>query len=1116
MGLGQVGRFELLEPLGRGAVGAVWRARGLSEGELEVAVKVMDPDQRQLRSRERAFLAEARAIAALDHPGVVAVHEFGLLTEAEAEELGLAPDSPWLAMELLPGGTLEARPPSSWHALYRVLLDLLGALAHAHARGVVHRDLKAENILYDATGAIRLVDFGMVLDRAQALAERPLAGGTPAYMAPEQFSLDWRQQGPWTDLYAVGVLGWWGATGAWPLLGSSVADWKRVHASASVPAFRPRWPCPPGFEAWLRRLLEKRVQQRPRDAALCRHALRQLAGDIVAERRGLAFSERAALAAPTLDAVEVDLLHSVTAIPDETLRSVRDGWVPPAHTVKAGPDLEDPGFVHPPVPGDWRTVSPGAAVVSGPTSGAAPGIGIFPFRQPTLVGREPEQDRLWSALRGVHADGQPRGVLLRGSAGMGKSALGDWIWHTSVELGLVFPAINEDDAGRRGVDALLRRLWRAEGLEDQGLLAWLYRALAEERAAAPDTPEAVAELLGAGADPSAQVALALRAVGRRRGEHPLLLWLDDLHLDAGSRILARRVLDGEVPALVVGAWRDEDVDPAVVPELRALSEHPRTETLFLGPLGEELGARLLSTMLAVRPALARRLAVRSQGNPLFTVEVARDWVRRGLLEEGPEGYELSEAAPPLPRSLAEVWRLRLSPLLHRRQDRVAFELAALLDEPVRPEVFSAACVAMGVPEPVEAWRALLREGLVRPLADGSWRFSHAMLRESLARGCRSSGRWGSAHAACARAWEGHTGAALGSVARHLAAAGDHAEALALLPQATDAAIYRGDRALALALCEATEQCLRGLGRTRDTDEDWLRCRLRRARVARIAEETELARAEAEAVRAAADALDHEALVLNASRVVVQSDIDLGRFEEAAALSGRLAARSPLLLGLRAMALGRLGRLDVAEAIAEELVPHTEFFALFLRGVVALERGEAALARERLGEAIAKAEQADSVLNAASFRTHLSTALRLEGRLQSARRVARQATEELERVGSPWVVGARVQAGLAALALGELDSARRELDRACRETRDRPDDPSRHLALAALARLGAQTGQHGLIEESLAAPLPRVPLTRSHARDAQELWSTTEAELRVVQAAALLPRVSARVEALRTG
>lgn len=831
----------------------------------------------------------------------------------------------------------------------------------------------------------------------------------------------------------------------------------------------------------------------------------------MAERQGLAFSERAALAAPTLDAVDVDLLHTTTAIPDETLRSVRDGWVPPAHTVKAGPDPDDPGFEPPPVPRDWRAVTTGP----GSRSPATAGIGIFPFRQPALVGREPEQDRLWSALRGVHADGQPRAVLLRGPAGIGKSALGDWLWHTGVELGLAFPAINEDDAGRRGVDALLRRLWRAEGLEDQGLLAWLYRALAEERAEAPDTPEVVAELLGPGADPAAQVALALRALVRRRGELPLLLWLDDLHQDAGSRILARRVLDGELPALVVGAWRDEDVDPAVIPELRSLMEHPRAESLLLAPLPEEQGARLLDTMLAVSPGLARRLASRSGGNPLFTVEVARDWVRRGLLVEGPRGYALRDEAPALPRSLAEVWRLRLSPLLHRRQDRVAFELAALLDEPVRPEVFSAACAAMGVPEPTETWRALLREGLVRPLADGSWRFSHAMLRETLARGCRASGRWGSAHAACAQAWEGRAGAGLGSVARHRAAAGDHEEALALLPDAIGAAIYRGDRALALALCEAAEHSLRSLGRARDTDEAWLRCRLRRARVARIAEETEVARTEAEAVRRAAEAQGLETLMLNASRVVVQSDIDLGRFEEAAALAGSLASRSPLLLGLRAMALGRLGRLDVAEAIAEELVPHTEFFALFLRGVVALERGDAPLARRRLREAIAKAEEADSLLNAASFRTHLSTALRLEGRLESAHRVARQATEELERVGSPWVVGARVQGGLAGLALGQLGGARRDLVRACRETHHRPDDASRHVALAALARLGAQSGEHALIEASLAAPLPELPLTRSNARDALALWSATEAELRVVQASALLARVTARVAALRT-
>ena len=581
----------------------------------------------------------------------------------------------------------------------------------------------------------------------------------------------------------------------------------------------------------------------------------------------------------------------------------------------------------------------------------------------------------------------------------------------------------------------------------------------------------------------------------------------------GARLLTRRVLDGELPALVVLAWREEDADEAARTELDLLSRHPAAEVLPLHPLGVRHGARLLDGLLALSPDLAESLARRSRGSPLFSLEVARDLVRIGLLEPGPRGYQLRAGATALPQSLAEVWRQRLSPLLHHREDRVAFELAALLDDPVQPAVLASACRALGVPEPLETWQLLLREGLVRPLSDGAWRFSHALLRRSLAEDCRASGRWGEAHAACAAAMREHPEAPGHLLALHLAHAGEHDEALALLPPATEAAIYAGDRSRALQLSEATARCLRSLGRAHDRDRSWLELRLRRARVARIGEETATARAEAQAVLDAATALDAERLIIAASRVVVQGDIDLGHFEEAAALAGRHAARSPLLLGYRAMALGRLGRLDVAEAIAAELVPHTAFLAAFLMGVFALERDEPELARARLEDAISRAEAADSTLNAASFRTELAVALRSSGDPAGALDVAQEAASVLDAVGSPWVAGAQAQVGLAALALGRHEVARRALLQVRKLTRERPDEGARHLALAGLARLGARLDDYDLVKEALAAPLPVLPLTRAASRDVVALWRATMGSLSSPSQAALCGLARGRLEAL---
>ncbi|RMG15670.1 MAG: serine/threonine protein kinase [Planctomycetota bacterium] len=182
---------ELLEELGRGGMGVVFRARELRSGRL-VAIKVLRA--RQTRARER-FRREGELTAALAHPGIVRVHAGG-------EEQGL----PYLIYELIPGGeTLDrafrGRSERERAALVR---DVARAVGHAHRHGVVHRDLKPENVLVDANGA-HVADFGLAWARSlDRLTQSGALVGTPAYMAPEQIAPEVGERGPWTDVWALG------------------------------------------------------------------------------------------------------------------------------------------------------------------------------------------------------------------------------------------------------------------------------------------------------------------------------------------------------------------------------------------------------------------------------------------------------------------------------------------------------------------------------------------------------------------------------------------------------------------------------------------------------------------------------------------------------------------------------------------------------------------------------------------------------------------------------------------------------------------------------------------------------------------------------------------------
>jgi serine/threonine protein kinase/Flp pilus assembly protein TadD len=185
-----VGRFELVREVGRGSFGIVYEARDRDLGRT-VAFKAIHPGARPEVAGD-LLLREAEAAALCAHPNIVTLHD-----------LGRSEHGPYLVLEFLRGETLAARlarGPLGVAEALRVGVEVAGGLAHAHAHGVIHRDLSPRNVFLCEDGQVKILDLGM----AHAFGRRRVQGGTPGHMAPEQ--LRGAPEDERTDVYALGVL----------------------------------------------------------------------------------------------------------------------------------------------------------------------------------------------------------------------------------------------------------------------------------------------------------------------------------------------------------------------------------------------------------------------------------------------------------------------------------------------------------------------------------------------------------------------------------------------------------------------------------------------------------------------------------------------------------------------------------------------------------------------------------------------------------------------------------------------------------------------------------------------------------------------------------------------
>ncbi|HTY28124.1 MAG TPA: protein kinase [Mycobacterium sp.] len=269
------GRYRVEAKIATGGMSTVYRGLDVRL-ERPVALKVMDARYANDSQFLTRFQREARAVARLKDPGLVAVYDQG--------GGGPSRQPPFLVMELVEGGTLREllreRGPMPPHAAAAVLRPVLGGLAVAHRAGLVHRDIKPENVLISDDGEVKLADFGLVRAMAEAgITSTSVILGTAAYLSPEQVSSG--AADPRSDVYAVGILAYELITGTTPFTGDNplAVAYLRIDRDVPPPSSAISG-VPPQFDELVARATARNPDNRYADAGQMAEDLDAIAAEL--------------------------------------------------------------------------------------------------------------------------------------------------------------------------------------------------------------------------------------------------------------------------------------------------------------------------------------------------------------------------------------------------------------------------------------------------------------------------------------------------------------------------------------------------------------------------------------------------------------------------------------------------------------------------------------------------------------------------------------------------------------------------------------------------------------------------------------------------------------------
>ena len=314
------GPYRVVEPLGRGGMASVYKAY---EPRLDrnIALKVLPQEFLHDPTFAERFLREAKAVGSLEHPNIVPIYAFDI-------EKGV----PWMALRLVPGGALSSvvkRGRLDPARAVRILKGTAEALTYAHGKGVVHRDVKPQNILLDENERVYLADFGIakMLEGANKLTQTGMISGTPQYMAPEQATgtkVDGR-----ADIYALGIVAYELLTGHVPFAADTPVAVLMKHVQDPIPLPSPAEVKEPLVRALLKALAKKPEDRWPTAVAFVA-ALEAALGDEPTATVLPTLELTAAMAPPTLPAATQPATRPTVPAPTRPPRMATSAATSPA------------------------------------------------------------------------------------------------------------------------------------------------------------------------------------------------------------------------------------------------------------------------------------------------------------------------------------------------------------------------------------------------------------------------------------------------------------------------------------------------------------------------------------------------------------------------------------------------------------------------------------------------------------------------------------------------------------------------------------------------------------------------------------------------------------------
>ena len=729
--------------LGEGATGYVWLAHD-SLADAAVAIKIVRPNLAKYARFRTRFAREVALSAQVIHPRLVPVYDYGKLFDGR----------PYVVMGHADQGSLghllRWGPPVT--EVLRIIDQVLEALSALHARGLVHQDLKPANVLLYSgpLGDISawVADLGVAGTFSEIAIEKRGISGTPTWMAPEQLVGRPQELGPWTDLYALGLMLYeiLGGERTQETIGRKQLLEKRLKLPPPLSG-----DVPPAIFQVIQRLLDPDPRQRYDRAADVRRALRNAMQQFDTNRIA---QGRHGGVGPGTTTFPVTILPEAQASVAITQLNITPSGAAPR----------------------WNRVPPDAM----PAELVEPALGIsqraslnlFALREPPMLGREKLRQFLWQKAREVITSGEPRVVLLVGPSGTGKSAVVESValalesggHMETIRLRYNRPA-GVDDGYRGAVRELLAPWNDTRESMEQRLQRWLGR----DRQIVPEKAAGEAAVLTRwcgyiqeGEKPvNAAVGLAYlyRHLDARSWRGGSCLILEDAHLaqvEGDGLAICEALLErsvGKRPVLAMVTISSESLqeDPVIAAKLGSLEAMGAVRLNAPRMTRMEL-REVLVRSFRMEEGLAALVAPVCQGSTGNASLLMRDWSARDFLRQDQDmriklrpDIRLDNV---LPRDLSELCESRI---------RGALDASA---NPVAASEALAAAALAGPEPPVSLVRAVNPEGLDSLFATGllrqqGWRlrFEHAGVQRAARRLALSRSDLAKLHRRLADAWE---------------------------------------------------------------------------------------------------------------------------------------------------------------------------------------------------------------------------------------------------------------------------------------------------------------------------------------------------------------------------